>query len=194
MFLKSFLFSALLSSVAVAHPGHSIKDELQKRGEFLATHTNNLDHCASVHKAAGLDKRALERRAARVDQLQKLRGLERRQTSPIDKSHLSNKPYTPNTSPSEIFADSKSCVLSPETTEGPFYVTGESIRTNLVDGELGVPLHVDIQMIDVNTCQPVKGVFLEIWGKWCSDHHKLMYDSTKYKNNTCDRRQFDRRV
>jgi len=164
MRLPSFVFSALLATAVVAHPGHDIQEELQKRGEFLASHTNNLDHCASVHRAAGLDKRAAERRAARVDELLQRRGLPKRQNSPVDKSHKSNKPYTPKTSPSEIFGGNKSCVLSPETTEGPFYVTGEAIRSNIVDGERGVPLHLDIQMVDVTTCQPVKGVYIEIWG------------------------------
>ncbi|KAF2734091.1 aromatic compound dioxygenase [Polyplosphaeria fusca] len=164
MRIPSVLFVPLLATAIVAHPGHRIDKELQKRAEFLAQHTNNLEHCASIHKAAGLDKRAIDRRAARVDELLKVRGLPKRQTSPLDKSHKSDKPYTAKTSPSEVFSGAKSCVLSPEATEGPFYVTGESIRTNLVDGELGVPLHLDIQLIDVNTCKPVKDVYLEIWG------------------------------
>jgi hypothetical protein len=131
------LFIPLLVTIIVAHPGHRIDKELQKRAEFLARHTNNLDHCASIHKAAGLDKRAIDRRASRVDDLLKIRGLQStqvivkpkffpidrfidRQSSPLDKSHKSNKPYTPKTSPSEVFSGNRSCVLSPETTEGPF--------------------------------------------------------------------------
>jgi len=164
MRFPSVLFIPLLVTAIVAHPGHPINKELQKRAEFLARHTNNLEHCASIHRAAGLHKRAIDRRASRVDDLLKIRDLPKRQSSPLDKSHKSNKPYTPKTSPSEVFSGNKSCVLSPETTEGPFYVTGESIRTNLVDGEPGVPLHLDIQLIDVDTCKPVKGVYLEIWG------------------------------
>jgi hypothetical protein len=75
MLLQSFLLSTLLAIAVVAHPGHDIHEELQKRGEFLARHTNNLDHCASIHKATGFDKRAAERRAVRVDQLLQHRGL-----------------------------------------------------------------------------------------------------------------------
>ena len=44
-------------------------------------------------------------------------------------------------------------------------VIGEAIRSSLVDGEKGVPLHLDIQVIDVNTCQPLNGTFLEMWSK-----------------------------
>jgi hypothetical protein len=75
MHLAKLLLSLMLSSSAMAHPGHAIEDELQKRGEFLAGHTNNLDHCASVNQAEGLTKRAEERRAARFDQLLQHRGL-----------------------------------------------------------------------------------------------------------------------
>ena len=139
MRFPSVLFIPLLVTIVVAHPGHRIDKELQKRAEFLARHTNNLDHCASIHRAAGLDKRAIDRRASRVNDLLKIRGLQStqyamivrlvdypvdrftdRQSSPLDKSHKSNKPYTPKTSPTEVFSGNKSCVLSPETTEGPF--------------------------------------------------------------------------
>ncbi|KAL5363872.1 Intradiol ring-cleavage dioxygenase [Aspergillus floccosus] len=43
------------------------------------------------------------------------------------------------------------------------HVTGELIRTNIVDGEPGVPLYLDIQMIDTNTCDPISDVYLDIW-------------------------------
>jgi protocatechuate 3,4-dioxygenase beta subunit len=44
-------------------------------------------------------------------------------------------------------------------------VLGESVRRKIDDGEAGVPLHMDMQIIDVNTCEPAKGVYLEIWSK-----------------------------
>ena len=75
MYLPKFFLSALLAISVAAHPGHSIKDEVQKRGEFLASHTNNLDHCVSIQKAAGFDERATKRREARYDQLLERRGL-----------------------------------------------------------------------------------------------------------------------
>lgn len=44
-------------------------------------------------------------------------------------------------------------------------VLGESVRRKIDDGEAGVPLHMDMQIIDVNTCEPAKGVYLEIWSR-----------------------------
>ena len=42
---------------------------------------------------------------------------------------------------------------------------GEAVRPQIVDGEKGVPLHLDFQVVDVNTCQPVKDILLEMWSK-----------------------------
>ena len=56
-------------------------------------------------------------------------------------------------------------MLSPEVTEGPYYVAGEYIRANVTDGQAGVALHLELQVLDVNTCEPVASAFTEIWGK-----------------------------
>ena len=37
------------------------------------------------------------------------------------------------------------------------------VRENITEGERGVSLTLDIQIIDVNTCEPVPKVFLEMW-------------------------------
>ncbi|KAL5376451.1 hypothetical protein DPSP01_010461 [Paraphaeosphaeria sporulosa] len=157
MHLKSILASALVVATSYAHPGHSNQKELHARREFLSRHVNNIDHCASMHEASGLRTRAIERRAALANTLS------RRQDSPLSKSHKSDKGYNVDTDPKEIFASKKSCVLTPEATEGPFYVTGEYIRSKLVDDQKGIPLHLDIQLVDVNNCHPMKDVFLELW-------------------------------
>lgn len=42
-------------------------------------------------------------------------------------------------------------------------VAGEFVRQDIIDGEEGVPLAVDVQVIDIETCEPVSGAYLEIW-------------------------------
>lgn len=42
---------------------------------------------------------------------------------------------------------------------------GEFIRENLVESQTGVKLHLDIQVLNIATCKPVPGVFVEIWRK-----------------------------
>lgn len=57
----------------------------------------------------------------------------------------------------------KSCILAPETTEGPYWVAGELVRRDIAEDQAGVPLTLDIQVIDINTCDPVPKAFIEIW-------------------------------
>ena len=37
------------------------------------------------------------------------------------------------------------------------------MRWDLREGQAGVDMYVDIQLIDVSTCEPVPGVFLDFW-------------------------------
>lgn len=71
---------------------------------------------------------------------------------------------TPDTDPSILFTGgNSSCVLSPEVTQGPYWVEGELVRLDNTDGQEGVPLTLDVQIIDVNTCNPVPNAYLEMW-------------------------------
>lgn len=42
-------------------------------------------------------------------------------------------------------------------------VTGEYFRQNVTEGQGGVPLFVDIQVIDTNTCEPLPNVAFDFW-------------------------------
>lgn len=44
-------------------------------------------------------------------------------------------------------------------------VDGEGIRSQLIDDQVGVPVYLDIQVIDVNTCEPLQDTFLEMWSE-----------------------------
>ncbi|KAK8122881.1 hypothetical protein PG984_011551 [Apiospora sp. TS-2023a] len=71
--------------------------------------------------------------------------------------------YDQSTSPDIIFADNASCALVVETTIGPYFVSGELLRTNMTEGQKGVPLHLDIQLISTSTCSPVKDMVIDMW-------------------------------
>ncbi len=43
-----------------------------------------------------------------------------RQLSSLNESHKSSQKYTPQTDLAVVFAANNSCLLSPETTEGPY--------------------------------------------------------------------------
>jgi protocatechuate 3,4-dioxygenase beta subunit len=56
-----------------------------------------------------------------------------------------------------------SCVLTPEMTEGPYYVSGDKVRRNITEGKPGVPLALRLTVLDVSTCKPVRGAAVDIW-------------------------------
>lgn len=70
MHLASTLLIATLAANALGH------GDLEARAEFLATHTNNLDHCASILKESGLEQRAIKRREELADTLLAERNLQ----------------------------------------------------------------------------------------------------------------------
>lgn len=86
-----------------------------------------------------------------------------RDVSDLNVSHLSTEDYDLSTAETTLFSSNGSCVLSPEVTEGPYYVAGEYIRENVTEGQAGVDLTLDLQVLDIETCEPVVGVYTEIW-------------------------------
>ncbi|THH18831.1 hypothetical protein EW146_g2238 [Bondarzewia mesenterica] len=66
----------------------------------------------------------------------------------------------------------QSCVLAPEVTEGPYYHTvGHPIRQNIAENQFGLLLLLDIGVIDVETCQPVPNVLVDIWTANATGHY-----------------------
>lgn len=51
----------------------------------------------------------------------------------------------------------------PETTIGPYWVSGELIREDITDDEPGIPIHVDIQFVDVSSCEGVSDLLVDMW-------------------------------
>lgn len=78
-------------------------------------------------------------------------------------THLSSEAYTNATDESIIFSGNNSCVLSPEVTQGPYYVSGEYVREDITEDQEGVDLILDTQVIDMATCDPVTDTMVEIW-------------------------------
>lgn len=57
----------------------------------------------------------------------------------------------------------KAVTLTPRIPEGPYYVSGEHIRKDVRDNEPGVEIVLDIQLIDINNCQPINNLGVEIF-------------------------------
>ena len=56
-----------------------------------------------------------------------------------------------------------SCVLTPELTQGPYYLADELIRADITEGRAGVPLTLRIGVSDINACGPLANAAVHIW-------------------------------
>lgn len=112
--------SLFFSAPAVAHPGHDIAEEIAERAAYLASDSyTGLAHCAETLKSrqAGL----ISRRKAMVQQLRTKRGIVKRDFEEVlNTDHHSNASVTPDSPDDIVFAGNASCILQPETTEGPY--------------------------------------------------------------------------
>jgi protocatechuate 3,4-dioxygenase beta subunit len=55
------------------------------------------------------------------------------------------------------------CVLTPELTEGPYYVSGERLRRDITEGKPGTALLLNLTVLNASTCKPVKNAAVDIW-------------------------------
>ncbi|KAJ4145841.1 hypothetical protein LMH87_004673 [Akanthomyces muscarius] len=157
---------AAASGIAGAHPGHDLTEEIAERKDFLrSVRRATLAHCADKLKARGIEASNIARRSAAVEKKRAAKGIQRRDAdSDLSTSHNSTDlGYTENTSISQLFSSNGSCLLTPEVTQGPYYVGGESLRKDVTDSEPGIEITLDYQVIDVDTCEPVPNVYVEIW-------------------------------
>src|SRR4051812_44930107 len=55
------------------------------------------------------------------------------------------------------------CVLTPELTEGPYYITGEKLRRDIREGHPGTQLALRLRVLSASTCKPLHGAAVDIW-------------------------------
>jgi protocatechuate 3,4-dioxygenase beta subunit len=55
------------------------------------------------------------------------------------------------------------CVLTPELTEGPYYIAGEKLRRDIRDGHPGTLLTLHLSVLNASTCKSIKGAAVDIW-------------------------------
>ncbi|KAI1619415.1 extracellular dioxygenase [Exophiala viscosa] len=210
--------AAIFSATISAHPGHSLEEEIAERSAYLKRGVSNLNHCADKLQARGYEKRSINRRVAKVQELRdevlrKKRSLMARQESGIasstavptdvsasgaapsdasgaaptgssggdaggggtayisdfgatvaNTSHESSLDVTPWTTDYEsVIYGNSSCILNPEGETGPYYVQGEFVRHDITEAQPGVPVYLEEQFINVNTCEPITSIYADIW-------------------------------
>jgi protocatechuate 3,4-dioxygenase beta subunit len=65
--------------------------------------------------------------------------------------------------PAAVASGAVSCVLTPEQTEGPYYIANEKLRRDITERKPGVPLLLRLSVVDASTCRPIKGAAVDIW-------------------------------
>lgn len=114
---------ALLSGVAIAHPGHNVAEEAAERRDFLqSVKRASLAHCADKLKARGVEARNVARRSAQLEKARQKRGLKKRDLDTVlaTSHNQTDQGYTVNTDAATLFSGINSCVLTPEVTQGPY--------------------------------------------------------------------------
>lgn len=160
-------FGLLALPAAFAHPGHDLAEEAAERAAFMKRSPNTVRSCAPQLERRGFSKAALARRQAIAQKARVKRGLNsplvRRDFAAYNVSHESTSGVSYGDDETLLFQDDSTCILQPEVTQGPYYVDGELIRSDITDGQEGVPLYLDIQLVDTSSCEPVPAVYMDLW-------------------------------
>ncbi|KAG5789464.1 hypothetical protein H9Q69_011466 [Fusarium xylarioides] len=116
-------------------------------------HTRSLSHCDEVLKQRGFAQQMASRRAEKLNKERKKRSIDEKApllnarsfySSLATNHNVTYAGYSMDTPKEVLFANySDACTLGQETTYGPYYVSGELIRSDIVDDEAGVPLHME---------------------------------------------------
>lgn len=161
---------------ASAHPAQQTQSvvEIVQRHLFQTESHRSLRACKDFPQARKLLERNVVRRAATLENLQARRRLggyaDVTQTQVDDtpapttehQSSLEIDDVT-DVDASVLFGGEVKCVLEPEVTEGPYYVNGEFIRSDVTEGQAGISLYAELQFVDVNTCKPVENLYVDFW-------------------------------
>lgn len=62
-----------------------------------------------------------------------------------------------------LFGTTTSCILTPDNANGPYFVLGEQICSNVVESQVGVPLHLEMQFVrreDLQASHELDGRYL----------------------------------
>jgi len=57
----------------------------------------------------------------------------------------------------------RSCVLTPEAGEGPFYLDPKLLRSDITSGQPGAPLDLSMQVVRAGDCATLAGARVDIW-------------------------------
>jgi protocatechuate 3,4-dioxygenase beta subunit len=54
------------------------------------------------------------------------------------------------------------CLLTPQATEGPYYIDPDLVRADITEGLPGAPLELVLQVVDAD-CRPIEAARVDVW-------------------------------
>lgn len=143
MQLSTLLTAASLACAAIAHPGPHAqipRAEISRRAELSSQCSNKV---------------------ARFNEKRWKRNLAKRSSN----SSSGNSTVQITTeAPYYQTIQNETCVLTPEVTEGPYWwPQSQTLRQDMTEGQAGVPLWLDVGVLDMATCEPLEGVLVDFW-------------------------------
>ncbi|PWY80313.1 aromatic compound dioxygenase [Aspergillus sclerotioniger CBS 115572] len=143
MFYSKLLITALAASTAIAHPGPHVilpRAEIQRRSDMAK---RCAEHVASFNRRR-MAKRAMQKRRE---------GSGHNSTFEI----TTEAPYYET-------IQNDTCVLTPEVTRGPYvWPRSQKLRQDMTEDQVGVPLWLDVGVLDMATCEPLPNALLDFW-------------------------------
>ncbi|KAE8147617.1 aromatic compound dioxygenase [Aspergillus avenaceus] len=144
MHFFKFILAAVAATTAIAHPGPDKvlgRAEIQRRSELSK-------RCAE--HAVSFNKRRMTKRSAAQKRVE---GTGRNTTYEI----TTEAPYY------ETFQND-TCVLTPEVTQGPYvWPRSQTLRQDMSENQPGIPLWLDVGVLDMETCEPLPNALLDFW-------------------------------
>ena len=67
------------------------------------------------------------------------------------------------TQTADLFADSPSCTLTAQLTEGPYYFEADSIRSDIREDREGTRLRLAVRVRDAGSCEALPNAVVDIW-------------------------------
>lgn len=144
MHFSTAVLAVVAIGSAVAHPGphaHLPRSEVIRRDEMSK-------RCASA--AAGMNQKRYAKRNMAKRDLEARRG---------------NATYQITTeAPYYEVIQNDTCVLSPQVTDGPYvWPRSQTLRQDMTEDQLGVPLWLDVGVLDMATCEPLENALVDFW-------------------------------
>jgi hypothetical protein len=140
-FLSIFAISDVIASVS-AHPGHA---HPQLNYAELTRRTALLKRCEGA--AAATNKKRWFRHNSK-------RSLAARSNTTV---------VVTTEAPYYDVIQNDTCVLTPEVTTGPYiWPQSQTLRQDMSESQAGVPLYLDIGVLDMGSCEPLEGVLVDM--------------------------------